>query len=82
VDPPQVPLGVAHASDPLTKPAGQTSARWLVLAAVEDGPAAVAVIARRLSHTRQSVQRVANALVREGLARNTPNPAHRRAKLV
>ncbi|CAM5572547.1 hypothetical protein STANM309S_01878 [Streptomyces tanashiensis] len=32
--------------------------------------------------TRQSVQRVADLLVREGLAAYAPNPAHRRAKLL
>ncbi len=32
--------------------------------------------------TRQSVQRVADALVAEGLCQFLPNPAHRRAKLL
>lgn len=32
--------------------------------------------------TRQSVQRVADALVEAGLAEYRPNPAHRRAKLL
>jgi DNA-binding MarR family transcriptional regulator len=32
--------------------------------------------------TRQSVQRVADALVAEGLCQYLPNPAHRRAKLL
>jgi DNA-binding MarR family transcriptional regulator len=66
----------------LAKPAGQTLARWLVLAEVKDGPATVAEIARRLRLARQSVQRVADLLERDGLAAYEPNPRHRRAKLV
>src|SRR4051794_7996916 len=66
----------------LAAPAGQSAARWQVLAAVEDSPASVADIARALSLTRQSVQRVADALVADGVARYEHNPAHRRAKLL
>lgn len=70
------------AGDALTKPMGQTSARWLVLANVEDGPATVAQIGRMLGLTRQSVQRVADLLAGDGLVAYAENPAHRRAKLV
>ena len=70
------------AGNVLARPVGQSSARWQVLAAVEDEPLSVASIARALAHTRQSVQRVADLLVADGLARYTPNPAHRRAKLL
>ena len=66
----------------LAKPAGQTLARWLVLEAVRDQPATVAQIARGLHLARQSVQRLADLLVRDGLAAYEDNPAHRRAKLV
>jgi DNA-binding MarR family transcriptional regulator len=68
--------------DELAKPAGQTSARWQVLAAVEDQPLTVAQIARALRLMRQSVQRVADLLERDGLAAYENNPAHRRAKLL
>ncbi len=68
--------------DALAGPAGQTSARWRVLAAVEDRPTSVAQIARRWGQARQSVQRVANALVRDGLATYEENPRHRRAQLL
>jgi DNA-binding MarR family transcriptional regulator len=68
--------------DALAKPAGQTTARWQVLAAAERGPMTVAGIARALRLTRQSVQRVADLLVAEGLASFDDNPAHRRAKLL
>jgi DNA-binding MarR family transcriptional regulator len=70
------------AGDALARPAGQTSARWQVMAAIEDGPATVAQIARRLHLTRQSVQRVADLLETDGVAAYEDNPGHRRAKLL
>jgi DNA-binding MarR family transcriptional regulator len=70
------------AGDALAQPAGQTSARWRVLAAVEHEPLTVAQIARAWSLARQSVQRVADLLERDGLVSYQPNPAHRRASLV
>jgi DNA-binding MarR family transcriptional regulator len=68
--------------DAMAEPAGQTSARWRVLAAIDDAPLSVAQIARAWWLTRQSVQRVADVLVRDGLAMYQENPSHRRAKLV
>ncbi len=70
------------AGDELARPAGQTSARWQVLATVENEPGTVAHIARLLGLARQSVQRVADVLAEEGLAGYQENPAHRRAKLL
>jgi DNA-binding MarR family transcriptional regulator len=70
------------AGDSLARPAGQTSARWRVLAAVESAPLSVAQIARAWSFARQSVQRVADELERDGLIRYADNPGHKRAKLV
>jgi DNA-binding MarR family transcriptional regulator len=70
------------AGDALARPAGQTSARWQVMAAIEDGPATVAQIARRLHLARQSVQRVADLLELDGISAYEDNPGHRRAKLV
>lgn len=67
--------------DALAKPAGQTSARWQVLAAAEDEAKTVAYIARLLGLTRQSVQRVANLLVDDGLASYQTNPGDKRADL-
>ncbi len=66
----------------LAKPAGQTLARWLVLEIIQDEPATVAQIAREMHLARQGVQRLADVLVRDGLAVYEPNPAHRRAKLL
>jgi DNA-binding MarR family transcriptional regulator len=68
--------------DAMAEPSGQTSARWRVLAAIDKTPLSVAQIARALWLTRQSVQRVADVLVKDGLAIYEPNPNHRRAKLV
>jgi DNA-binding MarR family transcriptional regulator len=65
----------------LARPEGQTLARWLVLETLEGGPAPVAEIARRLRLARQSVQRVADLLDRDGLVAYEPNPRHRLAKL-
>lgn len=70
------------AGDRLASAAGQTSARWQVLAAVDKTPSSVAHIARALNLARQSVQRVADVLEREGLATYVENPNHRRAKLL
>lgn len=66
----------------LAHPVDLTAARWQVLAAVLKEPLPVAGIAREVGVTRQSVQRIADILVRDGLAEYEPNPAHRRAKLV
>lgn len=70
------------AGDALAEPAGQTSARWRVLAALDRGPMTVAQIARAWWLSRQSVQRVADLLARDGLVTYEENPAHRRAQLV
>jgi DNA-binding MarR family transcriptional regulator len=68
--------------DAMAEPSGQTSARWRVLAAIDKTPLSVAQIARAWWLTRQSVQRVADVLVRDGLATYEANPNHRRAKLL
>lgn len=69
-------------ADQLAAPAGLTAAWWQVLGSVLDEPESVSGIARTMGITRQSVQRVADRLVADGLASYEPNPAHRRAKLV
>jgi DNA-binding MarR family transcriptional regulator len=73
---------LADEGDALARPAGQTAARWQVLAAIEDEPRPVADIARALGLARQSVQRVADALESGGFVRYADNPRHRRARLV
>lgn len=68
----------------ITAPHELTPAQWQVIGATLDEPLPVAEIARRigLGLTRQSVQRVANDVVRLGWARWRENPRHQRAKLL
>jgi DNA-binding MarR family transcriptional regulator len=66
----------------LARPSGMTGASWQVLASVLRTPLPVADVAREIGVTRQSVQRVADLLVAQGLADYQPNPRHRRAKLL
>ncbi|ASU86061.1 MarR family transcriptional regulator [Nocardiopsis gilva YIM 90087] len=66
----------------MARPAGLTAARWQVLGAVLHEPLPVSGIARAMGITRQSVQRIADLLVDQGLAEYAPNPAHSRAKLL
>ncbi|MEU2159126.1 helix-turn-helix domain-containing protein [Streptomyces sp. NPDC019396] len=70
------------AADELARPAGLTAAWWQVLGAVLNEPLPVSGVARAMGITRQSVQRIADLMVTKGLAEYTPNPAHRRAKLL
>jgi|SRR5215471_2660933 len=69
------------AGDALTRPVGQTSARWQVLGALDEEGQTVAQIARRMGLTRQSVQRTTDLLEASGLISYAANPAHQRAKL-
>jgi DNA-binding MarR family transcriptional regulator len=70
------------AGDALTRPVGQSSARWQVMGCIDESALSVAQIARVMGLARQSVQRVANLLVADGLAEFTDNPVHKRAKLL
>ena len=63
----------------ITKPFGETPARWQVLGGIWRESRTVPQIARRMGLARQSVQRVANALVEEQLATFLPNPDHIRS---
>jgi DNA-binding MarR family transcriptional regulator len=73
---------LTSAGDAIAKPAGQTSARWQVLAAARHESMSVAQIAKVLGVARQGIQRLADVLEREGLVRYIDNPHHLRAKLV
>jgi len=66
----------------MARPAGLTAARWQVLGAVLRAPLTVSDAARAMGLTRQSVQRLADALVADGMAEYVDNPRHRRAKLL
>ncbi len=71
-----------EAGNRLSAPFGLTAARWQVMGVIIQEPATVADVARRLSQTRQGVQRLADEIVRDGLAAYSPNPRHARAKLL
>ena len=70
------------AAEEMARPAGLTAARWQVLGAVLRQPLTVSGVARAMGLTRQSVQRLADLLVEDGMAEYAPNPAHRRARLL
>jgi DNA-binding MarR family transcriptional regulator len=63
-----------HGAAPHGQPQHETQARWQVMWIAGSGHLTVPSIARRLGITRQSVQRVADELVAEGLASFQPNP--------
>ena len=69
-------------AEDLARPVGLTAARWQVLGAVLSEPLPVSTIARDMGMARQSVQRIADILVDDGLAAYVDNPADRRAKLL
>jgi DNA-binding MarR family transcriptional regulator len=73
---------LAAVGDTIAGAAGQTRARSECLQQIGDQPRSVATIAARLEMSRQSVQRVADLLVDDGLATYEENPQHRRAKLL
>lgn len=70
------------AAEHMARPAGLTAARWQVLGAVLRQPLTVSDAARAMGLTRQSVQRLADALVEDGMAEYVDNPRHRRARLL
>jgi DNA-binding MarR family transcriptional regulator len=70
------------AAEEMARPAGLTAARWQVLGAILREPRTVSGAARAMGLARQSVQRLADALVADGMAEYVDNPRHRRAKLL
>jgi DNA-binding MarR family transcriptional regulator len=70
--------------DRLTKAFGLSSARWKVLGALEmsKDPLTVSQIARIMGLTRQAVQRLADAMKKDGLLDYQDNPQHKRANHV
>jgi DNA-binding MarR family transcriptional regulator len=69
-------------AETIARPSGLTAARWQVLGAVLRHPLTVSDAARAMGLTRQSVQRLADALVEDGMAEYVDNPRHRRARLL
>jgi DNA-binding MarR family transcriptional regulator len=61
---------------------GQSSARWRVMFNIAQGAGTVGEIARETDYTRQSIQRLADSLVADGLASYAPDPTDRRRQLI
>ena len=61
---------------------GQSSARWRVMFNIAHGHGTVAEIARKTDYARQSVQRLADTLVADGLATYAPDPDDRRRQII
>jgi DNA-binding MarR family transcriptional regulator len=59
-----------------------TQSQWQVLSVCSAGSYTVAQIARRLGYARQSVQRTADQLVEDGLAKYVTNPDHKASPLL
>src|ERR1700687_4195702 len=68
--------------DRITKAIGRSSTRWHVLGQANFNPQTVAQIARNMGQARQSVQRVADVLAREGLVNYTNNTQDKRTQLL
>ena len=75
---------LAIEGDRLTKDFGLSSARWKVLGALQmtDHLLTVAQVARVMGLTRQAVQRLADAMEKDGLLIYQDNPHHKRARHV
>jgi DNA-binding MarR family transcriptional regulator len=78
----QINGALLEAGDRITAPARQTSARWQTMGCIDDKTLSVSDIARVMGLARQSVQRTADVLVRDGIAAYEENPDHKRAKLL
>ncbi len=72
---------INEAGERISRPLGQSAARWHVLGRAFQ-PQTVAQMAAEMGHARQSVQRVTDVLEREGLIAYRPLPTDRRTKLV
>ena len=70
--------------DQLVKEFGLTSARWKILGALSYGTTAMTVpmIAQAMGQSRQSVQRISNEMIKDGLLKTQNNPDHQRAKFL
>jgi len=63
-------------------PNGMTVRMRATLEALQDGPATVPNIARRLYIKRQYVQLMVNEAIKDGFAEARANPAHTKSKLI
>lgn len=72
---------IIEAGEGISRPIGQSSARWQVLGRAFR-PQTVAQMARDIGHARQSVQRIADDLVAERLLAYEQHPTDGRTKLL
>jgi DNA-binding MarR family transcriptional regulator len=72
---------IMQVGESIARPVGQSSARWQVLGRAFE-PQTVAQMAKDMGQARQSVQRIADVLAREGLVIYAVHPTDRRTKLV
>jgi DNA-binding MarR family transcriptional regulator len=72
---------INRAGEGISRPLGQSAARWHVLGRAFQ-PQTVAAMAADMGQARQSVQRVADVLQQEGLVAYRSHPTDRRTKLV
>ncbi len=72
------------AGDEIANEVGLTSARWKVLGAlgIAEKPLTVSQIAQNMGQTRQSVQRLVDAMTDKGFLELKENPYHKTSKLV
>lgn len=70
--------------DRMTAEFGITSARWKILGSlsIAGSPLTVPQIAKTMGQTRQAVQRLVDAMQRDGFLEFKDNPEHKRAKLI
>jgi DNA-binding MarR family transcriptional regulator len=73
---------IMQSGELVTRPLGQSSARWQVLGRVGYQSQTVSQMSKDIGNTRQSVQRITNTLAAEGLVRFVDNPGDRRAQLI
>jgi DNA-binding MarR family transcriptional regulator len=78
----QLAAALREEGDAIVAPFGLTSARWLILGALQDEPLTAAAIARRRGLSRQSVRESAARLQRDGLIAARPDPTDARAPLL
>ncbi len=71
-----------NVGEKITKPLGQSSARWQALGRASFPPQTVSQMAREMGLARQSVQRVVNDLKRDGLVALEETPTDKRTSLV
>lgn len=75
---------LVNEGDQMTSEHGMTSARWKILGAISltDKPQTVPQIAKSMGLTRQAVQRLVDAMQKDGFVVFEANPDHKKAKLI